>query len=164
MKIRNFIFRVIAGALILPLLGVGAVPAKTACTGDCACCAGNRDGRPPENGISAEPHQVPGLQSILEGVHGRHGRVSTAYETDPDSRQGIKSGSCNMEHPRPLEVVRHSGPTVPRPERSLSGALISASVEAPPEDRLIPGQTVRYLRTVHVGPIPLYLQNLSLLF
>jgi len=161
MRIRNLIFRVIAGVLILPLLGVGAVPAKTICAGDCACCV---DGKLEESGISTVSHRVTGLQGILEGVHQSHGNVSKAHQKGLSSREGIMSGSCNMERPRSLEVVRHSGPTVPRPERSLSGAMASASVEASLGDRLIPGQAVRYLRTAHVGPIPLYLQNLSLLF
>lgn len=164
MKIRNAIIRVIAGALILPFLGVGAVPAKTICTGDCACCARDLDGKLQESGISTLSQRAPGLQGILEGVHQSHENVSKAHQKELSGREGIMSGSCNMEHPRSLEVVRHSGPAVPKPERSLSDALASASVEEPLGAHLIPGQTVRYLRTVHVGPIPLYLQNLALLF
>jgi hypothetical protein len=136
MKIRKAIFRLMAGALILSLLNVGALAANPICTGDCACIkesGGQFQGNPI---IFTTPHPAPRLRNIPEVSHPGHGYVAQAHRLNPDCCEGIVSTGCRAEPPSAILALQRSASSVLRSERSLPPATDLVSAEIVVSDHL----------------------------
>lgn len=166
MWFRKLIFRLIAGALVLLLVMVGAVPAKTACEGACACCKETKKQLQGSNMDLTLHHRSQGHGVFLAVSHTGHKDLpfSGSFYPDTGPYKGIVNSSCDMKPSRVPEVLLSSVPTVPRADRSLLGDFVFASSGISINELSFFGFTSRHLAASRAEPTPLYLQNLTLLF
>lgn len=166
MWIRNFKYRILAGALVLSLLSIGVAPAKASCGGACTCSKDSVS-PPKRSGLpSAALHRTHEHMSVLTLTRQSHNHEPSLRAHFPDvgcHHEGIVSATCEMEPLWPLEAVQNSFPSVPRVERSLLSASAQAFLEIPLNRHLYFGLPIGHLIILGEAPIPLYLEKLTLL-
>jgi hypothetical protein len=166
MQIRNFKYRIIAGALVLSLLSIGVAPAMASCEGACTCS--KESVSPPKHSdlLSVTLHRAHEHMHIVKLTRQNHNNESSLRAYSPGMgchHKGIVSATCEMEPLRPLEALQNSSPSVPRVERSLLSASAQAFLEIPLNRHLCFGLPIGHLMVLGEAPIPLYLENLTLL-
>ena len=165
MGIRKPIFRMISGALVLLLVMVGAVPAKTACAGACACCK-ETEKQFQDSDMDLTLHhqsQEHGVFSAVSYTGHKYLPFTGSFFSEPDCYEKIVNASCHMKPSRAPEALQGSVPTVLRADRSLPGALVFVNCGISTNELSFFGYTARPLVVSRAGPTPLYLQNLTFL-
>jgi hypothetical protein len=166
MRIRNFKCRIIAGALVLSLLGIGVAPAKASCAGACTCSKESVSPRKGSGLLSAALHRTHEHMRIVKLTRQSHNDEPSFRAYFPDMgchHKGIVTATCEMEPLRPLEALQNSSPSVPRVERSLLSASAQVFLEIPLNSHLNFGLPIGHWMILGEAPIPLYLENLTLL-
>ncbi len=165
MCIRNPIFKMIAAALALSLVLVGAVPAMSVCKRAWGYC---KECRNPfhSSDVLLKEFKLDQLHVGLIGVsHNSHRFLPHLNTSFPDHRwhKEIETASCDMEPSRSIDSIQGSGPKVPRAKRPLPNTLVSLMPDLSPGDRTSTGLTSGWLPTARAAPIPIYILTLTFL-
>ena len=165
MAIGKTHFRIIALALILPLLSVGVVPAKTVCTSGCGCCVSSKDhltDRLGPPGKSCNTNSPGNIIGPFQFYHTVVSGLAIKIHND-DLQEEIITRSCNMEIPLGHETLEGSIPMVQRGERYSQDAPVLFAGGIRPNGWSFSRPEFKPFLTVQKTITPLYLQKLSLL-
>ena len=166
MRIRNFKYRTIAGALVLSLLSIGVSPATASCAGACTCSKESVSPSKHSDLLSAPLQRTREHIHIVKLTRQNHNNEPSLRAYSPGMgchHKGIVPATCGMEPLWPLEAVQILSLSVPRVERSLLSASDQAFLEIPLNRHLYFGLPIGHLMVLGEAPIPLYLENLTLL-
>ena len=166
MGIRKYIFKIIAVALVVPILGAGAVPAIASCEGVCSCCKTSQN-QPAVLAIDPSLiHRIHDFDHISKIFHQpqRIASVQEKAQTASGCHQGNAPVPCDMEPlpaPDPLKGLIQS---ISHAERSPLVASAFASSDRIFNPHPFFGLTNRHLMPVRAAPIQLFIQKSSFLY
>jgi len=165
MSLRKKTIQIIALTLALSLVGVSAVPAKTACARACCCKTPSQIPVLDPTSLSRITHHLKEHERMQEGSY----RVSGYFflkNSSPEAQDcRVKTGpaACGMEPLDRLQVLYGAIHSVPRASHGPVHATGTAAVAVAGKDLFPFRPAAETAMITRAGPSPLYLQNLSLL-
>ena len=157
MGIRKPIFRMIACAVVLSLVAVAAVPAKTVCRKACSCCKESKSQLQDSATILTLPPMVQRSSVFLAVFHPDHiyAPFLKSYSLYSSCHEMIVNTPCDMKKKRTVEAPQSSIPTFPRTDHSPLGAIAFLSADISFNNLPFFRLAAKHLLTVRAGPIQL---------
>jgi|GEM_PF-3102330 hypothetical protein len=163
MKIRKIAWQIVAGVMILVLAGAGAVPAKTICQDGCSChgqTGTRRQLHQPDPGMS---HGIRGLN--FTGLRPSH-HILIDMSTQHPACRTVPVETCRMSGTRPVGVLQRTVSGTVQTDPLSSGSVLAVLWQSVERGLSFHGDDLLQQPSFDLSdlsPVPLYLQNLSII-